>query len=165
MPLDNEFLELVNQYMPKQELEKVDEIPYEEAQLQNAKDMIIKFEQLKHDANPEETDLIKYYERVIAGYQKKIDEGVKTYTKDEMVDIINNLKKNCKDFDLLPIPTSYLKEIAQENDEAKNELERIKLMEAQRATKDPKVRLENYKSYLLEKLDKKKLDKKLKSNP
>ena len=161
---DEEFLQMVSEYIPKEE-EPAPEIPYEQAQADNAQAMIDKFTAIKESVDPSNTDLIEYCDDVIEGYKQKLNEPTKVYTKDEMIKMIDNLKKSCKDFDLLPVPVAYLKEQAKHDDaDAIDTLERMRLMEIQQKTKDPKARLENYKNYLLEKLDRKKLDRKYLTN-
>lgn len=156
---DKEFLELVKDYIPEETTPQ--QVEYAEAETKNAKAMIEFWENIK--AKPDMDEEGKAYcERVIEGYRKELqrqeESGNKVYTHEQIMSMLNELKKS-PEFSKLPIPLSYLEAVG--GDEAKDELSRIALMKKQVGAKDGKERLENYKDYLLDKIDRRKLDKKL----
>ena len=157
MPLDQEFLDLISQYTPSDEPGK--EISYEEATLKNTKDLIAKFEDMLATCDQDNVLLREYFSNLITQYKKQGDEPVKTFSKEEIVDMLDSLK-NSPEFDMLPMPVAYLEKLARDDDAKKDELSKIKLMETQVKERNEARRLENYKNYLMEKMDRKKLDKK-----
>ena len=156
MPVDQAFLDLVNQYIP----EGADTaIAYEENQLQNTTNMIAHFEKLLLECDWENEELVKYYRKTIEGYKKRLNEKQVTYSNEQMAVMLEELSKS-EIFKSLPIPVAFLEKKAEEDDLAKDELARIRFMQKQVKTQDQSKRLENYKSYLLEKIDRNKLDRK-----
>jgi hypothetical protein len=164
--MDKEFLDLVNKYIPKETTPE--QIAYAEASTKNTKDMITFWENIMNNTKDMDEEGKAYCQRVIDGYErelKKQEEGKeKIFTPEQIVSMLTELSKT-KEFDRLPIPIAYLEAMAEKDDSAKDELARIKFMDKQVKTTDEKTRLENYKDYLLDKIDRRKLDKKLKSNP
>jgi hypothetical protein len=156
---NDQFLELINQFTPKDEV--AEPISYEEAQLKNAKQMVENFTALLENCPDTEPKLRVYYEDLIRQYQKIIDQPIKQFSKNEMIDIMNDLSK-AKDFDLLPMPNSYVEILAKEDYERLDELKKIQYMEKQVKEKDANKRLSNYKDYIYDKIDRKKLDNKYK---
>jgi hypothetical protein len=159
MPLDPEFLKLLEEYIPSEE--KAHQISYEESSLQNTKDMIKLFEDKLLECNWEDVKLREYYMKMIHDYKAQLNIPIKKFSDEEIFKILDELK-SCKEFELLPIPIKYLEKLASTDDEKKDEINRIKYMETQRHEQNESKRLENYKNYLLEKIDRKKLDKKFK---
>jgi hypothetical protein len=157
---DEQFLELVNQFTPKDEVAQP--ISYEEAQLKNAQQMVDNFTSLLKNCPDTEPKLRVYYEDLIRQYQKIIDQPIKQHSRDEMIDIMNSLSK-AEDFHLLPMPLSYVEILAKENADKLDELKKIKYMDKQVKEKDANKRLQNYKDYIYDKIDRKKLDNKYKN--
>jgi hypothetical protein len=157
---DKEFYELVNKYVAENEQEEEkNKIAYEEAQLKKYEDMIKFYTEQKEKS--EDNDFKEYCDDVIEGYTKKLNEPISTYTKEDIIAIMDKIK-NTSEFERLPIPKIYLEHLATHNDEYKEELERVNYMEKQVKTKDTSKRLDNYKEHILNKIDRKKLDLSLK---
>jgi hypothetical protein len=157
---DEQFLELVNQYTPNDEVAQP--ISYEESQLKNAKQMVDNFTSLLNNCPDTEPKLRVYYEDLIRQYQKIIDEPIKHISKNEMIDIMNNLS-NAQDFHLLPMPLSYVEILAKQDSDKLDELKKIQYMDKQVKEKDANKRLSNYKDFIYDKIDRKKLDNKYKN--
>jgi hypothetical protein len=159
MPLDKEFLDILDQYIPSEE--KAQKISYEEARLTNTKDMIKLFEDKLLECDQENTLLREYYMKQIKEYKEELNSPPVKYTDEDMFKLLDELKES-KEFNLLPLPIKYLEKLAKTDDDKKDELNRINFMKLQVNENNEAKRLENYKNYLLEKIDRKKLDKKFK---
>ena len=150
---------MVEAYCPKDEPPA--EIEHALMKAKTPKEMIEMWEGIMKNTPTLDEEGIKYCARVIAGYEKELAKADVKFTDEQVMSMLLELSKT-PEFDLLPIPVVYLEKIASDS-KAKEELEKIKLMDKQVKTKDGKHRLENYKDYLQGKIERNKLDRKYKS--
>ena len=127
--------------------------------------MIAQFEKLKSESNEDNKEFLQYCDRLIEQYKKELGETLfKVPSKAEIIETMRMLEKNALDKDILkhlPIPRAYVEYKAQTDNDSRREADKLNFMDLQVKTKDHKKRLENYKDFLLEKLQRKKLDKSL----
>ena len=150
---DKEFLDLIEQYIPKDE--PIKEITYEEASLKNTQAMIDKLKETLLTIDWNDEPLRLYLLAQIEAHKKKLEEPVKEYSKDEMIAFFEGLKDS-PEFDKLPVPVAYLQKLALTNQDMEDEVAKINFMNLQVKEKNEAKRLENYKNYLLAKADRKK---------
>ena len=153
MPCDKEFLDLIEQYIPKDE--PIKEITYAEASLKNTQAMIDKLKETLLTIDWNDEPLRLYLLAQIEAHKKKLEEPVKEYSKEEMIDFFEGLKDS-PEFDKLPIPVAYLQKLALTNQDTEDEVAKINFMNLQVKEQSEAKRLENYKNYLLAKVDRKK---------
>jgi MoxR-like ATPase len=151
---DKEFLDLIEQYIPKDGPAQ-EQISYEEASLKNTQAMIDKLKETLLTIDWNDEPLRIYLLQQIDAHKKLLDEPVKVYSKEEMLDFFESIKDN-PEFDKLPIPVAYLQKQALTDEDKEDEVAKINFMNLQVKEKNEAKRLENYKNYLLAKADRKK---------
>lgn len=151
---DKEFLDLIEQYIPKDGPAQ-EQISYEEASLKNTKAMIDKLKETLLTIDWNDEPLRAYLLEQIEAHKKKLEEPVKEYSKEEMIAFFEGLK-DTPEFDKLPVPVAYLQKLALTDEDKEDEVAKINFMNLQVKEKNEAKRLENYKNYLLAKADRKK---------
>ena len=125
------------------------QIDYEEAIVKNHLDTIEIYKNLLKKTEDEQ--LQKYYNNIIDQFEKSENEDKKQMTSSEMIKFLNKLEK-LADYEKLPIPIEYLKSkldcIA-----SKKIINNIEYMKKQRQSLTEKQRHENYKQFLLQKIN------------
>ena len=157
---NEEFLKLVAEYEAK-DADAIP-IPYDEAKLKNYAQLIELFENLLTNTKEDDKEQIEYYNKMIESYKKEMNkEDEPPMTEKEMLQYMHRLQ-NTEEFESLILPVKFMRILAKTNEDALEEIEKMEHMKRQVKAKDEKTRLENYKQYLLQKIDRKKLDNRLK---
>ena len=129
--------------------EDILQIDYEEAIVKNHLDTVEIYKQML--LKTEDEKLKQYYNNIINQFEKSEIEDKKQMNKSEMIKFLNKLE-TFSDYEKLPIPIEYLKSkidcIA-----SKKIINNIEYMKKQRESLNEKQRHENYKQFLIAKIN------------
>ena len=129
--------------------EDILQIDYEEGVVKNHIDTVSIYKEML--LKTEDEELKKYYTNIINQFEESEIEDKKQMTSSEMIKFLNKLE-SFSDYEKLPIPVEYLKSKINCN-ESKKIINNIEYMKKQRESLNEKQRHENYKQFLIAKIN------------
>ena len=158
---DEEFFKIINDFTPG-DAPPEEQIAYEEKKLQKVEAIIAQFEEAKKNTPEDNLKFIEYCDKVIKQYTDELGETLLAIPSKESIIETMAQFEHLEIFKHLPVPKIYLEHKAQHDKKLKHELDNYNFVDLQVKTKDHKKRLENYKDFLQEKLQRNKLDARFK---